>query len=59
MKTKYGFCARDGNSFINIRKILPGNGIEEIYIYEFDDEDRLRNSIFANNARYIDDRWGA
>ena len=57
MKTKYGFWARDGNSFINIRKILPGNVIEEIYIYEFDDEDRLRNSISANNARYIDDRW--
>ena len=57
MKTKYGFWARDGNSFINIRKILPGNVIEEVYIYEFDDRDRLRNSIFAKNARYIDDRW--
>ena len=57
MKTKYGFWARDGNSFINIRKILPGNVMEDIYIYEFDDEDRLRNSIFANHARYVDDRW--
>lgn len=57
MQTKYGFWARDGNSFINIRKILPGNVIEEIYIYEFDDQDRLRSSIAADNARYIDDRW--
>ena len=57
MRTKYGFWARDGNSFINIRKILPGNVIEDIYIYEFDDEDRLRNSIFANNARYVEDKW--
>ena len=57
MRTKYGFWARDGNSFINIRKILPGNVIEDIYIYEFDDQDRLRNSIFATNARYVDDRW--
>ena len=57
MQTKYGFWARDGNSFINIRKILPGNVIEEIYIYEFDDQDRLRSSITADNARYIDDRW--
>ena len=57
MRTKYGFWARDGNSFINIRKILPGNVIEDIYIYEFDDQDRLRNSIFANNARYVADRW--
>ena len=57
MQTKYGFWARDGNSFINIRKILPGNIIEEIYIYEFDDQDRLRSSITADNARYIDDSW--
>ena len=57
MRTKYGFWARDGNSFINIRKILPGNVIEDIYIYEFDDQDRLRNSIVANYARYVDDRW--
>ena len=57
MRTKYGFWARDENSFINIRRILPGNVIEDIYIYEFDDRDRLRSSIFANNARYVDDRW--
>ena len=57
MQTKYGFWARDGNSFINIRKILPGNVIEEIYIYEFDDQDRLRSSITADNARYLEDRW--
>ena len=57
MQTKYGFWARDRNSFINIRKILPGNTIEEIYIYEFDDQDRLRSSITADNAHYIDDRW--
>ena len=57
MRTRYGFWARDGNSFVNIRKLLPGNIIEDIYIYEFDDEDRLRSSIIADNARYIDDRW--
>lgn len=57
MQTKYGFWARDGNSFINMRKILPGNRIEEIYIYEFDDQARLRNSIFAKYAQYVDNRW--
>ena len=57
MQTKYGFWARDRNSFINIRKLLPGNVIEEIYIYEFDDQDRLRSSISADNARYIGDHW--
>lgn len=57
MKTKYGFWARDGNSYVNIRKILPGDRIEQIYIYEFDDEDKLRSSIFANEAEYTDQQW--
>lgn len=57
LKTKYGFWSRDGNNFINIRKILPGNQVEKIYIYEFDDDNRLRNSTFAKRAEYIDGRW--
>ncbi len=57
MKTKYGFWARDGNSYINIRKILPGQRVEQIYIYEFDGESRLRTSTRAKQARYVDDRW--
>lgn len=57
LQTKYGFWARDGQSFINIRKVLPENKVEEIYIYEFDDQSRLRNSIYSKRAEYIDDRW--
>jgi lipopolysaccharide export system permease protein len=57
MKSKYGFWARDGNSYINIRKILPGNQIEQIYIYEFDADNRLRTSTRAREARYVKDRW--
>jgi lipopolysaccharide export system permease protein len=57
LKTKNGFWSRDGASFINIRKILPGNQIEEIYIYEFDAEDRLRVSTYAKRASYKGDQW--
>ncbi len=57
LKTKYGFWSRDGHSFINIRKILPGDRVEEIYIYEFDDVDRLRTSTFARRAEYKNDQW--
>ena len=57
LKTKYGFWSRDGLSYINIRKILPGDRVEDIYIYEFDDSNRLRSSIFARSARYIDEQW--
>ena len=57
LKTKYGFWSRDGNSYINIRKILPGDRVEEIYIYEFDDEEQLRSSTYAKDAEYVDGRW--
>ena len=57
LQTKYGFWARDGNSFVNIRKILSGNKVEDVYIYEFDSQERLRNSIFAKHAEYLDNQW--
>ncbi len=57
LKTKHGFWSRDGHSFINIRKILPGDRVEGIYIYEFDDDDKLRTSTFAKRAEYKDKQW--
>lgn len=57
LKTKNGFWSRDGSSFINIRKILPGNRLEDIYIYEFDENDDLRTSTYAGSARYADGQW--
>ncbi len=57
LKTKNGFWSRDGDNYINIRKILPGDRVEEIYIYEFDEDHQLRSSIRAKNAEYDQDRW--
>ena len=45
LQSKYGMWARDGSSYVNIRKILPGDRVEQVYIYDFDKEDRLRNTI--------------
>jgi len=57
LKTKHGFWTRAGDNYINIRKILPGDRVEEIYIYEFDENHHLRSSIHAKNAEYDQDRW--
>ena len=57
VNTGNGFWSRDGSSFINIRKILPGDQVEDIYIYEFDAEDRLRASTYARRGRYVNDQW--
>ncbi len=57
LKTKYGFWARDGNAYINIRNILPGSRLEDIYIYEYDDEKQLKFSTHAKTAKYENDQW--
>ena len=36
---------------------MPGDKVEGIYIYEFDDKARLRYSIFARSAEYVNNRW--
>lgn len=57
LQTEYGFWARDGESFVNIRQILPGARLKDIYIYEFSKEGKLRIATHAGFAQYRDDRW--
>lgn len=55
--TGKGFWVRDGNTFINVGQVLPGNRMKELYIYEFDDEHRLRVATYADNGIYKDGEW--
>jgi lipopolysaccharide export system permease protein len=55
--TGSGFWIRDGNTFINVGQVLPGNRMNELYIYEFDDEHRLRVATYADRGIYKDDKW--
>ena len=57
LKTEYGFWARDRNSFVNIRQILPGARLKDIYIYEFTDKDELRLATHAGFAQYREGHW--
>ena len=55
--TRSGFWVRDGNSFINIRKVSPGGRMQGVYIYEFDDNLRLRVATRAKRAQYQNEKW--
>ena len=57
MQSRNGYWARDGNSFINIRKVLPNDHVEDVYIYEFDRDNNLRSSIHARDASYKNKSW--
>ena len=57
MRSKFGFWSRDANTYINIRRLLPDNKLEDIYVYEFNDKNELLSSFYARNAEYIEDTW--
>lgn len=56
-RTKSGFWVRDGDSYINIRRILPGAQLVGVSIYKFDGDQRLRAATFARHGRYADGEW--
>lgn len=56
-RSEYGFWARDGDAFVNIRDILPDGRLEEISIYEFDRNKRLTLATTAASAQHRDGRW--
>jgi len=57
LKTKYGFWARDGNSYINIRYFPSSSELKDIYIYEFLDNRELKVATHAGSAVYQGDHW--
>lgn len=57
VNTRFGFWVRDGNSFINIRRVSPGNRMENVSIYEFDADRQLRVATHAGRATHRDEQW--
>lgn len=57
VKTIDGFWSKNDQSFFYINKILLGQRIEGLQIYEFDDDYKLKNKIDAKSAVYKDDAW--
>ncbi len=53
---QYGFWARDGQNFINIRSMLTDNTFGNVSLYEFDNH-RLTTIIHAQTAHYQDTQW--
>ncbi len=57
LKTRNGLWIREGKSYLNVRTILSGNIIKDIYIYNFDEDNRLITSSHAETAVYQNDKW--
>ncbi len=57
MQTRHGLWSRDGNNFINIKTVLPDDRLQDITVYEFDDNRELRATIKAREASYSSGQW--
>ncbi len=55
--SRYGFWARDGNDFINIRTIYPDGKFGYITLYQFDKQQYLEAITYAKTAYYQDQHW--
>ncbi len=52
-----GFWARDGDTFIHVRAVLPGVRLEGIRSFKIGPTAHLETVTVAQNARYVDGHW--
>ncbi|WP_455199010.1 LPS export ABC transporter permease LptG, partial [Kaarinaea lacus] len=57
IRGKSHLWARDGDSFVNVRDILPGERLANIYIYDRDGQHRISRMVQAKSAAYRDQQW--
>ncbi|MDT8384272.1 MAG: LPS export ABC transporter permease LptG [Gammaproteobacteria bacterium] len=57
LRSQDGLWARDGNSFVNVRDILPGERLGKIFIFERDAAYRLTKMVRADSAVYRNGSW--
>lgn len=56
MRSEYGMWLREGNSFINVRKILDDGSLADLRIYDVDDANHLNRITFADRAQFQGDK---
>lgn len=56
-KIEKGFWTRDEARIINVRRVLPNGELQDIYIYEVDEQRHLNEVIHARSAIYENGQW--
>ncbi len=57
VNTRDGLWARDGDTFININRLLPGAIATGVLLYRFDEQNRLTEMTYARTAEYQGNVW--
>lgn len=57
LKTDHGLWARDGNHFVHIRELMADGSLNNVSIYEIDNDGRLKLITHAEKAHYRGEQW--
>ena len=57
LRSKYGIWVRDNNRYINAQEIYPDYRMRDIWIYELDEQFKLKRASFAKQAVYENEVW--
>ena len=57
LNVKEGLWARDGNTFINIQRLLPGGLAHGVSLYIFNEAHQLQETVRAASAVYANGAW--
>lgn len=57
LKGPQGLWAKDGSQYINVRNLLPGKKLRNIYVYEVDHQHHVTHVLRAESAVYRNDNW--
>ena len=57
LNTDYGLWARDGNTFIHVRRVENKGHLVGINLYIIDDQQVLQQTVSAATADYKNDHW--
>ncbi len=49
--------ARDGNRYVNVKRILPDQQLRQVHIYELDENRQLSTITYAARAQYKNEKW--
>lgn len=50
-----GVWVKDGHHFVNVKNVLPDSSMLNVYIYEFDEQARLKTMTRAKQATYLEE----
>jgi lipopolysaccharide export system permease protein len=54
---RHGLWAREGNLYVNVKRVMPNMGLRGISVYELDAERQLTRSTYAKSAYFEGDHW--